>query len=106
MTRAAFVIPGDLGLPTGGYAYDRRVLALLPGFGVEAVHVALPAVFPAPAPADGDLGWGFGFQVVKEPMGVTQMLGKGTFGHGGAYATQSWGEHCSVVHRPHSNGMD
>ena len=41
MTRAAFVIPGDLGLPTGGYAYDRRVLALLGAFGVEATHFGL-----------------------------------------------------------------
>ena len=38
------------------------------------------------------MSWGFGFQVVKEPTGVTQMLSKGSFGHGGAYATQSWGD--------------
>jgi CubicO group peptidase (beta-lactamase class C family) len=38
------------------------------------------------------MSWGLGFQVVKEPQGVTQMLSKGTFGHGGAYATHSWGD--------------
>lgn len=50
--RTAFVIPGDLTLPTGGYAYDRRVLALLPSFGVGVQHVALPGTFPAPPDAD------------------------------------------------------
>ena len=36
------------------------------------------------------MSWGLGFQVVKEPMGVTETLSAGTYGHGGAYATQSW----------------
>ena len=38
------------------------------------------------------MSWGFGFQVVKNPEGVTAMLSEGTFGHGGAYATQSWAD--------------
>ena len=46
--RAAFVIPGDLSLPTGGYGYDRRVLARLPAYGVDVHHVALPGSFPFP----------------------------------------------------------
>ncbi|MCX7323957.1 MAG: glycosyltransferase family 4 protein [Hyphomicrobiales bacterium] len=52
MTPAAFAIPGDLGRPTGGYAYDRHVLRLLPTFGVDPVHVPLPGSFPAPTDAD------------------------------------------------------
>ena len=36
--------------------------------------------------------WGIKFQVVKEPQGVTAMLNPGTFGHGGAYGTQSWAD--------------
>jgi len=36
------------------------------------------------------MGFGFGFAVVKEPQGVTEMLTKGTFGHGGAFGTQGW----------------
>ena len=48
MPNLAFVIPGDIDLPTGGYAYDRRVLALLPGLGVETSHVVLPGSYPAP----------------------------------------------------------
>lgn len=38
------------------------------------------------------MSWGLGFQVVKEPLGVTSMLSPGTFGHGGAYGTQSWAD--------------
>jgi glycosyltransferase involved in cell wall biosynthesis len=50
--RAAFVIPGDLGLPTGGYAYDRHVLARAAAHGVDLTHLALPGSFPAPTDAD------------------------------------------------------
>jgi len=38
------------------------------------------------------MSWGLGFQVVKKPMGVTETLSAGTYGHGGAYATQSWAD--------------
>ncbi|MBI5772744.1 MAG: beta-lactamase family protein [Verrucomicrobia bacterium] len=38
------------------------------------------------------MSWGLGFQVVKEPLGVNAPLSPGTFGHGGAYGTQSWGD--------------
>lgn len=38
------------------------------------------------------MSWGLGFAVVKEPRGVTEMLSPGTFGHGGAYGTQSWAD--------------
>ncbi len=48
----AFAIPGDIGRPTGGYAYARQVLKWLPEFGVDAVHVPLPASFPDPTEAD------------------------------------------------------
>lgn len=52
MTSAAFVIPGDIDLPTGGYAYDRRVLARLPAHGVAIEHIRLPGSFPFPSEAD------------------------------------------------------
>jgi glycosyltransferase involved in cell wall biosynthesis len=52
VVKAVFVIPGDLATATGGYAYDRRVLALLPEFGVDVQHLALPASYPAPSPSD------------------------------------------------------
>ncbi len=52
MRQVAFAIPGDLARPTGGYAYARHVLKWLPEFGVEPVHVRLPASFPDPDQAD------------------------------------------------------
>ena len=52
MREVIFAIPGDLATPTGGYAYDREVLARLPGLGVPARHLALPGSFPAPSAAD------------------------------------------------------
>lgn len=47
--RAVFAIPGDIDTPTGGYAYDRRVLERLSAHGVEARHCALPGGFPRPS---------------------------------------------------------
>lgn len=52
MPEALFAIPGDLRSPTGGYEFDRRVMELLPDFGVTVTHVALPASFPNPEKAD------------------------------------------------------
>jgi glycosyltransferase involved in cell wall biosynthesis len=52
MTPAAFAIPGDIDLPTGGYTYDRRVLALLPGQGIATRHIELPGSFPNPGAQD------------------------------------------------------
>lgn len=47
---AVLAFPGELSTPTGGYAYDRAVLAALPGAGVETVPLSLPAGFPFPGP--------------------------------------------------------
>ncbi len=52
MIEAVFAIPGDITLPTGGYAYDREVLALLPAMGIGVRHLALPGGFPDPSPED------------------------------------------------------
>jgi glycosyltransferase involved in cell wall biosynthesis len=48
----AFAIPGDLDLPTGGYAYARKILALLPDYGVAAHHLPLPGSYPHPPTGD------------------------------------------------------
>lgn len=50
----SFAVPGDIELTTGGYLYDRRVMALLPDYGVEPRLVSLPGSFPHPTAADLD----------------------------------------------------
>ncbi len=44
----SLAFPGALDTPTGGYAYDREVLAHLASHGVEAQPLALPSGFPFP----------------------------------------------------------
>ena len=48
MPELAFAIPGDLGARTGGYGYDRRLLALLPAQGIRPRLIAWPDGFPFP----------------------------------------------------------
>jgi len=52
MTTVAFAIPGDITLSTGGYAYDRRIMPLLPALGIAVRHVVLPGSFPDPSASD------------------------------------------------------
>ncbi|MEE4362112.1 MAG: glycosyltransferase family 4 protein [Pseudomonadales bacterium] len=49
---AVFAVPGDLETLTGGYLYDRRLLAALRALGRDVAHLALGASFPEPTPAD------------------------------------------------------
>lgn len=48
----SFAVPGNIDLPTGGYGYDRRVMELLPDYGVQADLISLPGSFPFPSAAD------------------------------------------------------
>lgn len=52
MSKVVFAIPGDIATETGGYAYDRRILRLLPSFGIDIKHLDLPHSYPDPSPAD------------------------------------------------------
>lgn len=44
-----FAIPGDIAAATGGYAYDRHVMAELAAQGVDVRHLRLPDGFPFPS---------------------------------------------------------
>lgn len=48
MKRAAFAVPGDLATPTGGYAYDRRIIAELRTIGWKIEIVDVGDGFPWP----------------------------------------------------------
>lgn len=52
MPDLVFAVPGDLTSPTGGYAYARQLLALLPGEGIGVEHLGLPGSYPNPSRAD------------------------------------------------------
>ena len=47
--RFAFAVPGDLATPTGGYAYDRRMIAELGNLGWEIDIIDLGEGFPFPS---------------------------------------------------------
>lgn len=49
MRRVSFVVPGDLATPTGGYAYDRRIIAELRHFKWDVRVVDVGAGFPRPS---------------------------------------------------------
>ncbi len=51
VTRIAFAVPGDLATPTGGYAYDRRMIAELGHLGWRIDLVDLGDGFPWPSEA-------------------------------------------------------
>lgn len=46
----AFAVPGDLSTPTGGYTYDRRIIAELAAFGWQVEVLDIGEGFPHPAP--------------------------------------------------------
>ena len=75
--RAAFVIPGDIDLPTGGYGYDRRVLALLPSAGVEIEHIQLAGAYPNPSDADLDAA---GRKLAELPASLPLLIDGLAFG--------------------------
>ena len=54
MQQLIFVYPGDLNSPTGGYAYDRRIIAGLKSLGWEIELISLGDGYPFPNPAQAE----------------------------------------------------
>mgnify|MGYP003339132674 CR=1 FL=1 len=50
MSSIDFVVPGDIDTPTGGYIYDREILAGLRSLKWQTTVHALDASFPQPTP--------------------------------------------------------
>lgn len=48
MKRVTFAVPGSLDTPTGGYAYDRRIIAELRELGWDVDYLDIGEGFPAP----------------------------------------------------------
>lgn len=107
-----YFIQGDLSdphrtaFPAGGLFSSARDVArfyqmmLHRGRSGDTRLLTEAAVAQMTRPQTGDLktgfvegmSFGFGLGVVKTPAGVTAMLSPGSFGHGGAYGTQSWAD--------------
>ena len=51
MRRFVFAVPGDLATPTGGYAYDRRIVAELAQLGWDVAVADIGGDFPRPSAA-------------------------------------------------------
>ena len=49
MKRVAFAVPGDLSTPTGGYSYDRRIIAELKQLGWQVDLIDLGGGYPRPS---------------------------------------------------------
>jgi CubicO group peptidase (beta-lactamase class C family) len=71
---------------SGGKLDDRRILSAQSVKAMTSVQTGdLKTFIPG-------MGWGLGFGVVRKSEGVTAMLSPGSFGHGGAFGTQSWAD--------------
>ncbi len=98
MRPIVFAIPGDLSLPTGGYAYDRRLLSEWRRSGADATHLALPGSFPNPT--DQDFGE-TGRLLLGTPWDSTLLidgLAYGAFPEG--FAAGLAGRVVALVHHP------
>lgn len=98
MADVCFVIPGEIDSPTGGYGYDRRLMTLLPSFGVRVRHVKLPGSFPAPGTDDLKATLQ---TLVSTPPGATLLIDGLAFGAMPAAMIEKIGRRIiALVHHP------
>lgn len=71
--RIAFVHPGDIDTPTGGYSYDRRIIRELKELGLDIAPLRLDGAYPTPAPEEVATGLD---RLAATPPG-TILLGDG-----------------------------
>lgn len=75
--RIAFAVPGDLATPTGGYAYDRRMIAELERLGWQIDVVDLGDGFPWPSDETRAKAW---LELSNIPDGRTIVIDGLAFG--------------------------
>ena len=54
LAKIFFAFPGNLDTPTGGYAYDRRLIAELSALGRDVIPLSVPGNYPSPSDTDLD----------------------------------------------------
>jgi glycosyltransferase involved in cell wall biosynthesis len=69
--RLAFAVPGDLRTPTGGYTYDRRMIAELQQLGWQVDLIGLGDGFPKPSAAQKAFA---GEQLLAAPEGCPVLV--------------------------------
>jgi glycosyltransferase involved in cell wall biosynthesis len=77
VSRIAFAVPGDLATPTGGYAYDRRMIAELERLGWQIDIVNLGEGFPWPSNETRATAW---LRLSEVPPGRTIVIDGLAFG--------------------------
>jgi len=97
--RVVFAVPGDLETPTGGYAYDRRVIAELKLLGWQIDVIDLGDGFPHPTPAEREAAQA---RLLATPRGRPIVIDGLAFGALPETALQLCSQHplIALVHHP------
>jgi len=97
--QAVFAIPGDIATPTGGYAYDRRIIAELRQLGWQVDVLGLGDGFPRPAEGTKQSA---GRLLQNLPGDIPAVIDGLAFGVLPEAAEALRGSHCLValVHHP------
>jgi glycosyltransferase involved in cell wall biosynthesis len=97
--RVAFAVPGDLATPTGGYAYDRRMIVELARFGWGIDVINLGADFPPPSAAQRKTARRL---LMEVPAGLAIVIDGLAYGVLPELASELAGDHplVALVHHP------